>query len=151
AGRELVNTGAFAGMNQYVYDRYSTIGEVNHLSGHIEAAGTHRLALLSARPLGRRPSVVRAERTAAGQTLQVALDGDGVEWLRTTITLPAGVPRVEITNRLYKKASSGKESVFFAFPFAVGAPTGWELTGGIGGPDAPRVPGAAEHMQPIRH
>ncbi|MFS8478274.1 MAG: hypothetical protein FWJ93_04765 [Micromonosporaceae bacterium] len=151
AGRELVNTGAYAGMNQYVYDRYSTIGEVNHLSGHIEAAGTHRLALLSARTLGRRPSVVRAERTAAGQTLEVALDGDGVEWLRTTITLPAGVPRVEITNRLYKKASSGKESVFFAFPFAVGAPTGWELTGGVGGPDAPRVPGAAEHMQPIRH
>lgn len=151
AGRELVNTEAYAGMNQYVHDRYSTIGDVNHLSGHIEAAGTHALALLSGRSLGRRPSVLRAERTAAGETLEVALDGDGVDWLRTTITLPAGVPRVEITNRLHKTGVAAKESVFFAFPFAAGAPTGWELTGGVGGPDAPTVPGAARHMQPIRH
>jgi hypothetical protein len=151
AGRELVNQTAYAGMNQYVYDRYSTIGEVNHLSGHIEAGGTHELALLSGRSLGRRASVVRAERTAAGETLEVALDGDGVDWLHTTITLPAGVSRVDITNRLHKRATTGKESVFFAFPFAAGAPTGWELTGGTGGPDAPRVPGAARHMTPIRH
>jgi hypothetical protein len=151
AGRELVNDTAYAGMNQYVYDRYSTIGEVNHLSGHIEAGGTHQLALLSGRSLGRRPSLVRAERTAAGETLEVALDGDGIDWLRTTVSLPAGVPRVYITNRLHKQRTTTKESIFFAFPFAAGAPTGWELTGGVGGPDAATVPGAARHMQAIRH
>lgn len=151
AGRELVNADAYAGMNQYVHDRYSTTGQVNHLSGHIEAGGTHELSLLSGRTLGRRPSIERAVRTAAGETLEVALDGDGVDWLRTTITLPAGVPRVDITNTLYKQGAPVKESVFFAFPFAAGAPKAWELTGGVGGPDAATVPGAADHMQPIRH
>lgn len=151
AGRELVNDTAYAGMNQYVYDRYSTIGEVNHLSGHIEASGTHQLALLSGRTLGRRPSLVRAERTAAGEVLEVALDGDGIDWLHTTIALPAGVPRVDITNRLHKQWTTTKESIFFAFPFAAGALAGWELTGGAGGPDLPTVPGAARHLQPIRH
>jgi hypothetical protein len=151
AGRELVNQSAYAGMNQYVYDRYSTIGEINHLSGHIEAGGTHQLALLAGRSLGRRPSLLSATRTAAGEQLTVALDGEGVDWLQTTISLPAGVPRVDITNRLYKRRSTTKESVFFAFPFAAGAPTGWELTGGVGGPDAATVPGAARHLQPIRH
>jgi glycosyl hydrolase family 38 len=151
AGRELVNQSAYAGMNQYVYDRYSTIGEANHLSGHIEAGGTHQLALLAGRSLGRRPSLLRAGRTAAGEELTVALDGEGVDWLQTTVTLPAGVPRVDITNRLYKRRSATKESVFFAFPFAAGPPAGWELTGGVGGPDQPTVPGAARHLQPIRH
>jgi hypothetical protein len=151
AGRELVHGDAYAGMNQYVYDRYSTAPHVNHLSGHIEAGGPHELALLSGRSLGRRPSVVRAQRTAAGEVLEIALDGDGIDWLRTTISLPAGVPRVDIINTLYKKGAPAKESVFFAFPFAAGAPRSWELTGGVGGPDAPTVPGAADHMQPIRH
>src|SRR5690606_19639153 len=140
AGRELVNDTAYAGMNQYVYDRYSTIGEVNHLSGHIEAGGTHQLALLSGRTLGRRPSLVRAERTAAGAVLEVALDGDGTAWLHTAIALPAGVPRVDITTRLHKQWTTTKESIFFAFPFAAGALAGWELTGGAGGPDLPTVP-----------
>jgi hypothetical protein len=31
------------------------------------------------------------------------------------------------------------------------APVAWELTGGVGGGGAPRVPGAAEHLTPIRH
>jgi hypothetical protein len=149
AGRELVQGDAYAGLNQYVYDRYSTAPHINHLSGHIEA--DEHNALLAGRTLGRRPSIVRAERTAAGEVLEVALDGDGVDWLRTTISLPAGVPRVDITNTLYKKGAPAKESVFFAFPFAAGAPKAWELTGGVGGPDAPTVPGAADHMQPIRH
>ncbi len=151
SGRELVNADAYAGMNQYVYDRYSTTGHVNHLSGHIEAAGTHHLSLLSGRTLGRRASIVRAQRTAAGETLEVELSGDGVDWLRTTITLAAGVARVDITNRILKQGAPVKESVFFAFPFAAAAPTAWELTGGVGSPDAPTVPGAASHMTPIRH
>jgi len=149
AGRELVNRDAYAGLNQYVYDKYSTAPHINHLSGHIEAH--EHDALLAGRTLGRRPSIVRAQRTAAGETLEVQLDGDGIDWLRTTITLPTGVPRVDITNTLYKQGAPAKESVFFAFPFAAGEPKAWELTGGVGGPAAPTVPGAADHMQPIRH
>ncbi|GAA4696667.1 glycoside hydrolase family 38 C-terminal domain-containing protein [Phytohabitans rumicis] len=150
AGRDLVNGTAYAGMNQYVHERYSTAPHVNHLSGHIEAPHGD-LALLAGRSIGRRAGIVRATRTAVGETLEVELDGDGVQWLRTTVTLTAGVPRVDVTNRLYKDGAPAKESVFFAFPFAMPAPVAWELTGGVGGGDAPTVPGAASHMTPIRH
>jgi hypothetical protein len=94
---------------------------------------------------------VRATRSAAGETLEVALDAAGTRWLTTTITLAAGVPRIDVTNRFDKEGAPAKESIFFAFPFAMPAPVAWELTGGVGGRDAPRVPGAAEHLTPIRH
>jgi hypothetical protein len=149
AGRELVNAAAYARMNQYVHDRYSTVPHVNHLSGHIEAHDN--LALLAGRSIGRRPSLVRATRTAIGETLEIELDAEGTRWLRTTVTLTAGVPRVDITNRLYKEGAPTKESVFFAFPFALPAPVAWELTGGVGGHEVPAVPGAARHLAPIRH
>jgi hypothetical protein len=49
-------------------------------------------------------------------------------------------------------AADGKESAYLAFPFAAAAPpAAWELTGGVGGSALPRVPGAARHMQAIRH
>jgi len=150
AGRELVNAAAYAGMNQYVHERYSTAPHVNHLSGHVEAPHDD-LALLAGRSIGRRASLVRATRTAVGETLEVELDADGARWLRTTVTLTAGVARVDVTNRLYKEGAPAKESVFFAFPFAMPAPVAWELTGGVGGGDTPTVPGAARHMTPIRH
>lgn len=150
AGRELVNAAGYAGMNQYVHERYSTAPHVNHLSGHIEAPRGD-LALLAGRSIGRRASLLRAVRTAVGETLEIELDADGARWLRTTVTLTAGVARVDITNRLYKDGAPAKESVFFAFPFAMPAPVAWELTGGVGGGDAPTVPGAARHLAPIRH
>ncbi len=152
AGRELVNAESPAGFGQYIYDRYSTAPHVNHLSGHIEAADGD-LSLLASRTLGRRASVVRAERTAVGESLTVQTDGDGVDWIRTTITLHRGVRRVDISQRIAKRGAPAKESVFFAFPLAVDATSApvWELTGGVGGKDIPVVPGAAAHMRPIRH
>jgi hypothetical protein len=151
ARRELVNGDSPAGFGQYVYDKYSTAPHVNHLSGHIEAKPGDT-SLLASRTLGRHASVLRAERTAVGASLTVRLDGDGVDWLRTTITVYHGVPRVEIVNTLMKQGAPAKESVFFAFPFALNAPRAvWELTGGVGGDTAPVVPGAAAHLRPIRH
>ncbi|GIH14199.1 glycoside hydrolase family 38 C-terminal domain-containing protein [Rugosimonospora africana] len=154
AGRELVNAGGYARMNQYVYERYSTAPHINHLSGHI-SAGTDPehadLSLLASRAVGRRPTLLRAHRTPVGETLEIELSGDGVDWLRTTISLYRGVPRVDVTNRLYKQGAPAKESIFFAFPLATGAPAAWELTGGVGGPDAAVVPGAARHLTPVRH
>lgn len=151
AGRELVNTGSYAGFGQYVYDRYSTAPHVNHLSGHIEAKAGD-LSLLASRTVGRRPSVVRAERTAIGESLSIEMDGDGADWIRTTVKLYEGIRRVDVVNSLMKRGAPAKESVFFAFPFAVPQPTAvWELTGGIGGTTAPVVPGAATHLLPIRH
>lgn len=149
AGRELVNGDAVAGFGQYIYDRYGTAPRVNHLSGHVEAKGT---ALLGSRSTGRRAVIRKAERTAAGERLTVEMAAAGAEWLRLTIELPRAVPRVGLTYQVAKKAADGKEAAFLAFPFAVPRPpSAWELTGGIGGAAMPRVPGAADHMQAIRH
>jgi Glycosyl hydrolases family 38 N-terminal domain/Glycosyl hydrolases family 38 C-terminal domain len=151
AGRELVNTESPAGFNSYIRDTYSTAPHVNHLSGHIEALESD-LSLLAGRTLGRRASVIKAERTAVGESLTVEMNGDGVEWIRATVTLNHGVPRVDIVNRIMKQGTPVKESVFFSFPLALAdAPAAWELTGGVGGDAVPVVPGAARHMRPIRH
>lgn len=148
AGRELVNADAAAGFGQYVHDRYATAPHFNHLSGHV---GAHDRTLLGDRDIGRNATVVRARRTAVGEELVVELRGKGVDWLRVTLELRRGVPRLDLTYRLAKQGTPAKEAVFLAFPFAAGAATAWELTGGVGGPGVPRVPGSAEYMLPIRH
>jgi hypothetical protein len=119
------------------------------MSGHVLASDR---TLLGDRAIGRHATIVRAERTAAGERLVVELHGKGVDWLRTTIELHAGVPRLDISYRLAKQGTPAKEAVFFAFPFVSRqSPVAWELTGGVGGTDVPRVPGAAEYLVPIRH
>ncbi|TDD15593.1 glycoside hydrolase family 38 C-terminal domain-containing protein [Nonomuraea diastatica] len=148
AGRELVNGEAAAGFGQYVYDQYATAPHFNHMSGHV---GADDRTLLGDRAIGRNAVVTKVQRTAVGERLVVELQAKGVDWLRTTIELHNGVPRVDLTYQLAKQGTPSKEAVFLAFPFAAGQATAWELTGGVGGPDVPRVPGSAEYMLPIRH
>jgi hypothetical protein len=149
AGRELVNQEAVAGLNQYVRDRYGTAPHFNHLSGHLTATD---LTLLGGRSTGHGASVVRAERTPVGERLEVELHGDGTDWIRTVVELPRGVRRVDLTNRLAKLGGAAKESVFFAFPFALSTPPAtWELAGGVGGSEVPTVPGSAHYLQYLRH
>jgi hypothetical protein len=148
-GRELVNADAVAGFGQYVYDRYATAPHFNHMSGHMLV---HDKTMLGDRAVATHATVTVCERTPAGERLVVELHGKGVDWLRTTIDLYAGVPRVDVRYQLGKQPTAAKEAVFFAFPFAVdGPPAAWELTGGVGGTGVPSVPGSAEHMRPIRH
>jgi hypothetical protein len=65
-------------------------------------------------------------------------------------TLFRGVRRLDITNRIQKVGTPEKESVYFAFD--VRDPSlHYEITGGIDSPDAPHVPGLADHMRAIRH
>ncbi|MGP3933353.1 glycoside hydrolase family 38 N-terminal domain-containing protein [Nonomuraea sp. KM88] len=148
AGRELVNGEAAAGFGQYVYDQYATAPHFNHMSGHV---GAHDRTLLGDRAIGRNAVITKVQRTAVGEKLVVELRAKGVDWLRTMIELHDGVPRVDLTYQLAKQGTPSKEAVFLAFPFAAGQATAWELTGGVGGPDVPRVPGSAEYMLPIRH
>ncbi|TXK34626.1 glycoside hydrolase family 38 C-terminal domain-containing protein [Nonomuraea sp. C10] len=148
AGRELVNQDAAAGFGQYVYDRYATAPHFNHLSGHV---GAHDRTLLGDRAIAGNATIVKAQRTAVGEKLVVELRGKGVDWLRTTVELHHGVPRLDLTYQLAKQGTPAKEAVFLAFPFATGEATAWELTGGVGGPDVPSVPGSAAYMLPMRH
>lgn len=148
AGRELVNGEAAAGFGQYVYDQYATAPHFNHLSGHV---GAHDRTLLGDRAIGRHATITKCQRTAVGEKLVVELHAKGVDWIRTTIELHYGVPRLDLTYQLAKQGTPAKEAVFLAFPFAASQATAWELTGGVGGPGVPRVPGSAEYMLPIRH
>lgn len=148
AGRELVDKSAVAGFNQYLYDRYATAPFMNHLSSRITA----ERSLLGSRAVGHHATVVRATRDAVGETLVVELQGDGTQWIRTTVSLARGVDRIDITNRMYKNAVSAKESAFFCFPFDLPTePVAYEISGGVAGPDGPFVPGSARHMRAIRH
>jgi hypothetical protein len=148
-GRELVNTEALAGVNEYIYDTYGTAPHVNHLSSRVQARD---LSLFTSRAVGRNAVVLRAMTTPLGEELEVEAHAPGVDWIRTTISLLRGVPRVDIVNRLSKQPSAIKESVYFAFPLAgASAPAAVELSGSVDGRDVPHVPGAPQHMRAIRH
>jgi hypothetical protein len=148
-GRELVSAGCPFGLNQYVYDRYTSAPHFNHLSGRIEAMD---LSLLGQRSAGSHTVVTGRSSNAVWERMTVRTSGEGVEFVETTYTLPHGVKRLEIRNRIHKLGTPQKESVYFAFPFNVEEPqVEYEITGGADSPESPRVPGSARHMRAIRH
>jgi Glycosyl hydrolases family 38 N-terminal domain len=148
SGRELVNPVALTGLNEYIFDTYGSAANVNHLSGRLTATD---LALLTSRQVARHAVVVRSEHSDLCDLLEVEVKGAGVDWMRTTIAMYEGVPRIDITNRIGKPASSSKESIYFAFPLAADSEPMFELTGSVAGAGVPQLPGAPEHMRGIRH
>lgn len=148
SGRELVDPSAPHGFNEYIYDRYTSAPTFNHLSGRIEALD---FSLLGERSLGRHASVVARDSNAVLDRITLRMVAKGAEWLETTITLPKQTKQVRIENRLMKLGTLEKESVYFAFPFAVDDPDPeYAITGGVTSLDAPHVPGSARHMLAIR-
>jgi Glycosyl hydrolases family 38 N-terminal domain len=149
AGNDLVANDAPFGFNQYIYDRYGTAARFNHLSSRVRAVD---LSLLGDRSVAGHGVVTHRSTTPLWDRLTVRLLGEGVHWIETTLTLIRGVRRLDITNRVLKIATESKESVFFAFPFAMQEPTlRCEITGGTRSPGDPHIPGSAQHMQAIRH
>lgn len=149
-GRELVAQNSVFGFNQYIYDRYATIGRSNHNSSKFADSGN--MALISSRDVGGPAAVVTATRDARGEQLVLRQQVVGARWLQVTYRLPAGVPHLEITNRVSKESTWDKESAFFAFPFAADQPEVLEESaGGLTGPGQAQVPGGAEYMRAIRH
>jgi Glycosyl hydrolases family 38 N-terminal domain/Glycosyl hydrolases family 38 C-terminal domain len=148
-GRELVSTEATFGFNAYAYDRYATAGGINHASSGIE--GDERLRLLGSRSLARPAALVERVSGPLGERLVYESIADGARWLRTTLSLPAMLARLDIENRIAKSATMDKESAYFAFPFAMDSPTlRIEVSGGVVGTGIPYVPGGAAHMRAMR-
>lgn len=146
--REIAGGGPF-GFNAYIYDRYATGLNFNHLSGRIGSAGPW---MLGSRKAGEYGLVTHRESNALWDQVTVRFTGDGADWVETTYTLPHGTSRLLISNRLHKPATMVKESLYFAFPFAAEhAKFSFEITGGIGGADRPHVPGSADWFRAIRH
>ena len=149
SGRNLVDAGAPFGLNQYVYDRYGSAPHINHLSGRIQAAD---LALLGERISGRFGVITERSSNAVWDRVTLRVGGEGADLVESTLTLFHGVKRLDIKNRIRKTGTPEKESVYFAFPFDLREPSlSYEITGGVDSPEAPRVPGSADHMRAIRH
>ncbi len=148
-GRELVNDDAPFGFNEYIYDRYTTASQFNHLSGRVQDVD---LNLHGSRSTGGHAALLSRESDLVSEQLKIRLVGEGCDWIETTITVSHDVKRIDIENRVAKIATPEKESVYFAFPFAVNdANPEYEITGGATSQKAPHVPGAASWMFAIRH
>lgn len=148
-GRELVNGNALLGFNAYVFDRYGTASQVDHLSGRVFSRS---LDLVAGRSLGGPSVVLKRTKSEVGETMEIETVSQGCSRLLTTVSLWTKVPRVEVTNRLWKLPTTDKQSVFFAFPFsASGAQPTYELPGAGVQATAPRVPGCPRHMRALRN
>jgi hypothetical protein len=147
--RELVRGDATFGFNAYVYDHFATAGGINHASSAIEA--DERLRLLGTRSLARPAALVERQSGPVAERLVYESAAEGARWVRTTLSLPVGLPRLDIENRMAKASTMVKESAYFAFPFAMDAPTlRVEVSGGLVGTGIPHVPGGAAHMRAMR-
>ncbi len=149
SGLNLVDADAPFGFDQYVYDRYASAPHFNHLSSRIRA---NDLALLGGRSARGLAVVTQRSSNPVWDRLTVRLVGEGADIVESTLTLFRGVRRVDITNRIHKVGTPEKESVYFAFPFAIRDPSfHYEITGGVDSPGAPHIPGSADHMRAVRH
>ncbi|MFE4669771.1 alpha-mannosidase [Streptomyces sp. NPDC056716] len=149
SGRELVRADAVAGFNAYLHDSYTTAGGFNHNSSRTTASD--RLEHLGSRAVAPPAALIARTSTATAETLTYETRPVGAHRVRTTLTLPHGVPRLDIENRVDKDHTMGKESAYFAFPFAFESPdVRMEASGGVTGTGLPVVPGSALHMRAVR-
>jgi hypothetical protein len=108
--------------------------------------------LLGSRSLAGYGTVVERASNPVWDQVTVRLVAEGCASLESSYRLVRGVGRLDLTNRLQKRATDEKESVYFTFPFAFEEPrVEWEVTGGVAGAGHPSVPGSAPHMRAIRH
>ncbi len=143
---DFVNADSAFGFNQYIYDRYATAARVNHLSSRIGPPG---LWLLAEREVAGDGVLVLRTSSALEERATIRLRAPGANGLTVTYRLVHGAGRLEIANVLDKIATTDKEAVFFAFPFAPGE-IRYEITGGVQAQDGPTVPGSAHHMRAVR-
>lgn len=150
SGSNLIPEQAPFGFNAYIYDRYASAPGFNHLSSRIgRDSGTW---LLGSRKTAGYGHVIDHQSNDIWQQLTIRSSGDGADWLETRFTLPHGVNRLHIQNRLHKPTVMAKESVYYAFPVAGADPEfRFEITGGFVQPGDPHVPGSAHHFRAIRH
>jgi hypothetical protein len=149
-GHELVNWGSAFGFNAYVHDRLATQGHFNHLSGFVADSGPD-LVLLADRTTQTHVAFEDAGRDDVSSWIRFRSFCVGVEAIVTTVRVQSGSHAVDIENRVIKASTAGKESGFFAFPFALHDPViRYEVSGSVAGTDIPRVPGGADYMHAVR-
>ncbi|MGA3325120.1 MAG: polysaccharide lyase family protein, partial [Terriglobia bacterium] len=145
--KELVNTSSPYRFDQYLYvtgaDRlpnravqYSSVAPVPEFSIH--GAGSGRLVSVTHQPFG----VVARLESQGVNTPQIA----------TEVILFNGQKKIEFINRVHKTEVYTKESVYFAFPFALEHPQfRYEIQNGFVDPGRDQLPGAGKEWFSVQH
>ena len=145
--KELVNTSSPYRFNQYLYvtgaDRlpnravqYSSAAPVPEFSIH--GAGSGRLVSVTHQPFG---VVARLES-----------QGVNTPKIETEVILFNGQKKIEFINRVHKTEVYTKESVYFAFPFAMEHPQfRYEIQNGFVDPSRDQLPGAGKEWFSVQH
>lgn len=151
-GVDLVDPASPFGFGGYVYDRYAggVHGTLRARPGR-DSTVEDGPAFLANRTQAGPATVVARTATPVEERVSVSLAAAGAESLELTLRLVRGVRRLDLEYRLDKRACTDKESVYFTFPFALERPELlFEVTGGVDRPGE-RLPGAAAHLQVVRH
>jgi len=145
--KELVNTSSPYRFNQYLYvtgaDRlpnravqYSSVAPVPEFSIH--GAGSGRLVSVTHQPFG---VVARLES-----------QGMNTPKIETEVILFNGQKKIEFINRVKKTKVYTKESIYFAFPFAMERPQfRYEIQNGFVDPSRDQLPGAGKEWFSVQH
>ena len=145
--KELVNTSSPYRFNQYLYVtgadklpnravQYSSAAPVPDFSIH--GAGSGRLVSVTQQPFG---VVARLES-----------QGVNTPKIETEVILFNGQKKIEFTNRVHKTEVFTKESVYFAFPFAMEHPQfRYEIQNGVVDPSRDQLPGAGKEWFSVQH
>jgi len=145
--KELVNTSSPYRFDQYLYvtgaDRlpnravqYSSVVPVPEFSIH--GAGSGRLVSVTPQPFG---VVARLES-----------QGVNTPKIETEVILFNGQKKIEFINRVNKTEVYTKESVYFAFPFAMEHPQfRYEIQNGFVDPSRDQLPGAGKEWFSVQH
>ena len=145
--KELVNASSPYRFDQYLYvtgaDRlpnravqYSPAAPVPEFSIH--GAGSGRLVSVTQQPFG----------------IVAHLESQGVNTpkIETEVILFNGQKKIEFINRVHKTEVYTKESVYFAFPFAMEHPQfRYEIQNGFVDPSRDQLPGAGKEWFSVQH
>jgi hypothetical protein len=130
--QQLVNSTKYSGLNEYLY-----------------VPGKEPAKVIS----NPKPVIKLKESGPILSTILVESDAPGCKRLERAITLFSDLDRIEIKNTIDKTAVREKESVHFAFPFAVSEAqkrfnTGW---GGIFQPGVNQLAGSNQDYYSVQH
>jgi hypothetical protein len=142
-GRELVDSKAAHGLNQYLY---VSGGQDTRI---IRNQGPEAELVVSSPQKAKLRTVKLGE---LGQRMIIESSAEMTPAISTEVTVWNDLKRVDITNRLTKTKTLEKEAVYFAFPFAADKPTfRYEAPLAIQRPDEHMLPGACLEWFTVQH
>lgn len=155
--RELVDRKAVEKANQYLY--YSLTGnhealfQDNHPRTHLGRVPTSWYNIGIYTPMVARIEVGQDGPAVKSLVANITLDyGPAPSQITQEVLLYPGIKRIDFVNRIHKKATLGKEEVYYAFPFDVpGFEINCELPGAVFRPYKDQLSGSFTGFSGIQH